>query len=152
MELELFLAIVATGCMAVLIYGYKSLWARYRKSDAPSIPLGPPPPPLKRTVSGAAEIEEESNLLNEKMLQWQKMYQLATESSVEDEKPEKVSEEKYSEGVTHFADVIMPGEKPMSYGEYLERKLEVRDTLKPVKSGRKKAGRAAVTPEVSRFC
>jgi len=151
MELEVFLVIVASCCMAVLFYGYKTLWARYYKSDAPTIDLGPPAPPLKRTVSGPAEIEEESNQLNEKMLQWQKMYQLATESAVDEEKPELVSEAQYSEDVTHFADVIMPGEKPLSYREYLERKLEVRDTLKPVKSSRK-AGRSAVTPEVGRFC
>jgi hypothetical protein len=151
MELEFFLAIVAAGCLAVLLYGYKTLWARYRKSNASTIELGPPPPPLKRTVSGANEIEEESNKLNEKMLQWQKMYQMATESALEEEKPELVSEEKYSEDVTHLADVIMPGEKPLSYREYLERKLEVRDTLRPVKSARK-LGRAAVTPEVGRFC
>jgi hypothetical protein len=106
---------------------------------------------LKRTVSGSADIDEESNQLNEKMLQWQKMYQMATESAAEEEKPELVSEEQYSEDVTHFADVIMPGEKPLSYREYLERKLEVRDTLKPVKSARR-SGRAGVTPEVGRFC
>lgn len=151
MEHEVFLAIVASCCMAVFFYGYKTLWARYRKSNASTIDLGPPPPPLKRTVSGSAEIDEESNQLNEKMLQWQKMYQMATESAVEEEKPELVSEKQYSEDVTHFADVIMPGEKPLSYREYLERKLEVRDTLKPVKSARK-TGRAGVTPEVGRFC
>jgi hypothetical protein len=151
MELEVFLAIVASCCLAVLIYGYKSLWVRYRKSDASAISLGPPPPPMKKTVCGAAEIEEESNLLNEKMLQWQKLYQMATESAVEEEKPEQISEEKYSEEVNHLADVIMPGETPLSYGEYLERKLEARDTLKPVKA-RRKSGRAAVTPQVGRFC
>jgi len=151
MEHEVFILIVASCSLAVLLYGYKTLWLRYRKSDAPTIDLGPPAPPLKRTVSGAAEIEEESNLLNEKMLQWQKMYQMATESAVEEEKPELISEEQYSEDVSLLADVILPGEKPLSYREYLERKLEVRDTLKPVKSSRK-AGRSAVTPEVGRFC
>jgi hypothetical protein len=151
MEHEVFILIVASCCLAVLLYGYKTLWLRYRKSDAPTIDLGPPAPPLRRTISGIAELEEESLQLNEKMLQWQKMYQMATESAVEEEKPELISEKQYSEDVTHLADVIMPGEKPLSYREYLERKLEVRDTLKPVKSSRK-AGRSAVTPEVGRFC
>ena len=151
MEHEVFILIVASCCLAVLLYGYKTLWLRYRKSDTATIELGPPAPPLKRTVSGPAEMEEESNLLNEKMLQWQKMYQMATESAVEEEKPELVSEQQYSEDVTHLADVIMPGEKPLSYRDYLERKLEARDTLKPVKAPRK-SGRSAVTPQAGRYC
>ena len=149
MEHEVFLLIVASCCMVILLYGYRTLWARYRNSQSPTVDLGPPPPPFKRTVSGEVDLkEEEGNQLNEKMLQWQKMYQMATDSSAEEPKPELVSEEQYSQDVTHLADVIMPGEKPLSYREYLERKLEARNTLRPIK----KAGRSAVTPEHGRFC
>jgi hypothetical protein len=133
MEHEYFLSIVAAGCIVIMFYAYKTLWARYHQSQATDLPLGPPAPPFKRTISGVAELEAEGDELNEKMLEWQKMYQHATEAAVEAEKPEHVSKIEYSEEVEHFADILMPGDRKMSYGEYLERKLDARDTLKPVR-------------------
>ena len=154
MEHEYFLSIVAAGCIVIMFYGYRTLWARYRQSQTTDLSLGPPAPPappFKRTISGTGDIEAEGNELNEKMLEWQKMYQHATESAVEAEKPDDVSKIAYSEEVEHFADILMPGDRKLSYGEYLQRKLEARDTLKPVRQSRVHRDPSPTT-KVGRFC
>jgi hypothetical protein len=151
MEHEYFLSIVAAGCIVIMLYGYKSLWARYRQSKGPEIQLGQSAPPLKRTVSGTVAEEAEGNELNEKMMEWQKTYQKVTEAAVRDDKPEPVSDIRYSEDVEHLAEILMPGEKRMSYGEFLERKLDARDTLKPVRNSGK-SNRSSHTTQIGRFC
>ena len=151
MEHEYFLSIVAAGCIVIMFYGYRSLWARYRQSKGPEISLGQSAPPLRRTVTGSAQVEAEGDELNAKMMEWQKTYQQVTESAVKAEKPEQITDIAYSEEVDHLAEILMPGDVKMSYGQYLERKLDARDTLKPVRKSRK-ARQTAPTTQVGRFC
>jgi hypothetical protein len=151
MEHEYFLSIVAAGCIVIMFYGYRSLWARYRQSKGPEISLGQSAPPIKRTVSGSAQVEAEGEELNAKMMEWQKTYQQVTESAGKVEKPELITDLAYSEEVEHLADILMPGDIKMGYGEFLERKLDARDTLKPVRNSRK-ARHPAPATQVGRFC
>ena len=106
---------------------------------------------MKRTVSGVAEVEAEGVELNEKMLEWQKSYQEISEKAAKDEKPDAVTDLSFSDDVEHLADILMPGDKKMSYGEFLERKLDARDTLKPIR-GRRKSRHPSPTTQVGRFC
>ena len=84
-------------------------------------------------------------------MEWQKTYQQVTESAAKVDKPEQITDLAYSEEVEHLADILMPGDVKMGYGEYLERKLDARDTLKPVRKSRK-ARQTAPTTQVGRFC